>query len=92
MSVAALKHIHNSDLHFKDYNAFGRLDDYERYCREMGFTHPKEYVELRNKLNAMRQTHAENLQGSFNVSSFIHAVTKASCAVSSARNALCVTE
>ncbi len=58
MSVAALKHIHNSDLHFKDYNAFGRLDDYERYCREMGFTHPKEYVELRNKLNAMRQTHA----------------------------------
>ena len=58
MSVAALKHIHNSDLHFKDYNAFGRLDDYERYCREMGFTHPKEYVELRNKLNAMRQSHA----------------------------------
>ena len=45
ISVQALKKIHNSDLHFKDYNAFGRLSDYERYCREMGFTHPKEYVE-----------------------------------------------
>lgn len=59
MSVAALKKIHGSDLHFKDYNAFGRLDDDERYCREMGFTHPKEYVELRHKLDAMRETHAD---------------------------------
>ena len=59
MSVKALKQIHNSDLRFKDYNAFGRLADYERYCREMGFTHPKEYVELRGKLDQMRQAHAD---------------------------------
>ena len=59
MSVKALKTIHNSDLRFKDYNAFGRLADYERYCREMGFTHPKEYIELRGKLDQMRQAHAE---------------------------------
>ena len=58
LSVAALKKIHHSDLHFKDYNAFKRLDCYERYCRETGFTHPKEYVALRQKLDAMRQTHA----------------------------------
>lgn len=58
MSVKALKTIHNSNLRFKDYNAFGRLADYERYCREMGFTHPKEYVELRGKLDQMRQAHA----------------------------------
>ena len=59
MSVKALKQIHNSDLRFKDYNAFGRLADYERYCREMGFTHPKEYIELRGKLDQMRQAHAD---------------------------------
>lgn len=57
MSVAALKRIHNSDLKFRDYNAFGRLDNDERYCREMGFTHPKEYIELRQKLEAMRDAH-----------------------------------
>ena len=59
MSVNALKRIHESDLHFRDYNAFGRLSDYERYCREVGFTHPKEYVELRNKLEGMRKKHAD---------------------------------
>jgi thiamine kinase-like enzyme len=59
MSVKALKTIHNSNLRFKDYNAFGRLADYERYCREMGFTHPKEYIELRGKLDQMRQAHAD---------------------------------
>ena len=59
LSVRALKKIHGSDLHFKDYNAFGRLSDYERYCREMGFTHPKEYVELRTRLDKMRQTFAD---------------------------------
>ena len=59
MSVKALKHIHNSNIRFKDYNAFGRLADYERYCREMGFTHPKEYLELRGKLEQMRQAHAD---------------------------------
>ena len=59
MSVKALKQIHNSNIRFKDYNAFGRLADYERYCREMGFTHPKEYLELRGKLEQMRQAHAD---------------------------------
>ena len=59
ISVAALKKLHNSDLKFKDYNAFKRLDDYERYCREMGFTHPKEYIALRKKLDTMRQNHAD---------------------------------
>ena len=56
MSVAALKKIHNSDLKFKDYNAFGRLDNYERYCREMGFTPPQEYLDLRAKLEEIRKS------------------------------------
>ncbi len=55
MSVAALKKIHNSDLKFKDYNAFGRLDTYQNYCIEMGFTHPQEYLDLRNKLEELRK-------------------------------------
>ena len=55
MSVEALKSIHNSNLQFKDYNAFGRLDDYERYCRETGFTHPQDYKDLRNRLNELRK-------------------------------------
>ena len=58
MSVAALKKIHSSKVHFKDYNAFGRLDDDERYCRETGFSHPDEYLALRHKLDEMRRTHA----------------------------------
>ena len=59
MSVAALKKIHSSDLRFRDYNAFGRLSDYERYCRELGFIHPKEYTVLRDKLERMRDAHAD---------------------------------
>jgi len=55
MSVAALKKIHNSNLKFKDYNAFGRLDTYQNYCIEMGFTHPQEYLDLRNKLEELRK-------------------------------------
>jgi thiamine kinase-like enzyme len=55
MSVKALKQIHNSDLKFKDYNAFGRLDTYQNYCIEMGFTHPQEYLDLRNKLEELRK-------------------------------------
>lgn len=58
LSVQALKKIHNSDLKFKDYNAFGRLDDDERYCREKGFTHPKDYVELRQKLDQLHTKHS----------------------------------
>jgi len=55
MSVAALKKIHGSDLKFNDYNAFGRLDTYQNYCIEMGFTHPQEYLDLRNKLEELRK-------------------------------------
>ena len=55
MSVKALKKIHGSDLKFKDYNAFGRLDTYQNYCIKMGFTHPQEYLDLRNKLEALRK-------------------------------------
>ena len=58
MSVKALKTLHNSDLKFKDYNAFGRLDDDERYCRETGFVHPDEYLKLRATLEEMRQSYA----------------------------------
>ena len=59
MSVRALKKIHGSDLKFRPYNAFGRLDDDERYCKETGFVHPQEYIDLRKQLDAMRAAHAE---------------------------------
>lgn len=55
MSVKALKKIHGSDMKFKDYNAFGRLDTYQNYCIETGFTHPQEYLDLRNKLEELRK-------------------------------------
>lgn len=54
MSVAALKKIHNSDLKFRDYNAFGRLDTYQNYCIETGFVLPLEYLTLRKKLEDIR--------------------------------------
>ena len=56
MSVAALKKIHGSDLKFRDYNAFGRLDGYQNYCLEKGYTFPQEYLDLRKKLEAIRAT------------------------------------
>ena len=55
MSVKALKQIHGSHMAFKPYNAFDRLDDDERYCRETGFTHPQDYLDLRAKLEDLRQ-------------------------------------
>ncbi len=58
MSVKALKKIHNSHMQFNDYNAFGRLDDYERYCRELGFTAPEKYVVLRRRLEELRKDFA----------------------------------
>ena len=58
MSVAALKKIHNSDLKFQDYNAFGRLDTYQNYCIETGFVFPQEYLDLRKKLEGIRDAHA----------------------------------
>lgn len=57
ISVKALKKLHNSDLKFTDYNAFARLDLDEQYCRESGFEHPREYVELRKYLDEIRKTH-----------------------------------
>ena len=56
MSVAALKKIHNSDLKFRDYNAFGRLDADQNYCLETGYVFPQEYLDLRKKLDAIRAT------------------------------------
>ena len=57
MSVKALKSIHNSKMQFKDYDAFGRLDTYERYCHEMGFSHPEKYTQLRTRLEEMRKAY-----------------------------------
>jgi thiamine kinase-like enzyme len=57
MSVKALKSIHNSKMQFKDYDAFGRLDTYERYCRELGFSHPVKYTQLRTRLEEMRKAY-----------------------------------
>ena len=56
LSVAALKKIHGSNLKFRDYNAFGRLDTYQNYCLEMDYTFPQEYLDLRKKLEAIRDT------------------------------------
>lgn len=57
-SVKALKKIHSSDLKFKPYDAFKRLDNDERYCRETGFSHPQAYIDLRKKLDQMHEAHA----------------------------------
>ena len=59
MSVKALKKLHESDIQFKEYNAFERLDSYEKYCRDLGFQHPQEYVELRARLDAMRDVYKD---------------------------------
>lgn len=59
MSVAALKKLHSSNLQLKDYNAFGRLDDDERYCHETGFAHPEEYEQMRSRLEEMRQVYKQ---------------------------------
>jgi Predicted choline kinase involved in LPS biosynthesis len=53
-SVQALKKLHNSHLKFNDYNAFGRLASYEGFCKETGFEHPAEYIELRKELERMK--------------------------------------
>lgn len=58
MSVKALKQIHGSGLKFRDYNAFGRLDNDERYCLETGYVFPQEYLDLRKRLDSLRAAHA----------------------------------
>lgn len=59
MSVKALKKLHESDIQFSEYDAFRRLDDDEQYCRDLGFEHPQEYIELRNRLNEMRDKYKD---------------------------------
>ncbi len=54
-SVEALKRIHSSSLELPDYNAFGRLDTYERYCIETGYSFDDEYKKLRATLDKARQ-------------------------------------
>lgn len=54
IAAEALKKLHNSGLQFKEYNPFGRLANYERYCNEQGYTHPEAYRALRAKLDEMR--------------------------------------
>lgn len=58
MSVRALKKIHSSSLDFKPYDAFARLDEDERYCKETGFVHPQSYLDLRARLDQMRVAHS----------------------------------
>ena len=45
MSAKALKQLHSSDIQFNEYNAFDRLDNYEKYCTDLGFKHPQEYID-----------------------------------------------
>ena len=54
-SVRALKTLHESNVAFSDYDAFGRLRRYEDYCKEFGFSHPQEYLTLRKKLEELRE-------------------------------------
>lgn len=58
MSAQALKRIHGSNMKFKDYDAFGRLANYEQYCSETGFTHPKAYTDLKHMMEEMRKAYA----------------------------------
>ncbi|MCF0206091.1 MAG: phosphotransferase [Bacteroidales bacterium] len=54
-SVEALKKLHNSKVVFKDYDAFGRLSEYEKYCTDLEYVHPDEYTRLRNKLEEIKK-------------------------------------
>lgn len=54
LSAKTLHQIHSSNMQFADYDAFGRLDTYEKYCRELGFEHPESYVQLRRLLDRYR--------------------------------------
>lgn len=55
LSAEILHRIHQSDMKFADYDAFGRLDRYEQYCVEMGFEHPAMYAALRKKMEQCRE-------------------------------------
>lgn len=55
LSAKTLHKIHESGVKFSDYDAFGRLERYEGYCREKGFAHPESYVKLRQHLDKCRE-------------------------------------
>ena len=59
MSVKALKKLHESDLKFNEYDAFGRLNNYEKYCRDLGFQHPQDYLDLRSRLDTIRENYKD---------------------------------
>ncbi len=59
MSAQTLKKLHESDLQFSDYDAFKRLDNYEKYCKDLGYQHSQEYIDLRGKLDAMRDAYKD---------------------------------
>lgn len=59
ISAKALKSLHDSNLKFQDYDAFGRLDQYEQYCRELNHVHPDAYKQLRHDLDALHTTYAD---------------------------------
>lgn len=59
LSVSALKKLHGSDLQLKDYDPFGRLAEYERYCTDRGYVHPADYLALRQRLDDMRQLYRQ---------------------------------
>jgi len=58
-SVEALKRLHTSGLVFDDYDPFGRLSDYERYCIESGYEIPDEYKHLKARLEEFAKRHSD---------------------------------
>lgn len=62
LSAKALKTLHNSHLKFQDYDAFGRLDMYEQYCRDLNHIHPNEYKQLRQNLDKLHEAYAHIAQ------------------------------
>ncbi|MGN0033558.1 MAG: phosphotransferase [Candidatus Limimorpha sp.] len=61
ISARTLKKLHESNVVLSDYDAFGRIGNYERYCRDFGFSHPQKYLVLREKLDELHK-HFENIE------------------------------
>ena len=59
LSAKALRQLHDSSLKFQDYDAFGRLDQYEQYCCDLGHKHPDAYKQLRHDMDALHTTYAD---------------------------------
>ena len=62
ISAKALKQLHNSNIKFQDYDAFGRLDLYEQYCRDLGHIHPDDYKQLRQNIDKLHQAYVNIAQ------------------------------